>query len=78
MSFDHNKLMGVKMLINLQFFILLYYLKYILGINTFQRIDVFKFRLFYGIFYNYLFFKITSRVYFSPFCLFSLLPHPTI
>lgn len=49
--------MGVKMLINLQFLILLYYLKYILGMNIFWCIDVFKFRLFYGIFYNYLFLK---------------------
>ena len=54
---DKDKHMGVKMLIASQRFILLFYLKYILGINIFQCINVFKFRLFYDILLNYLFLK---------------------
>ena len=57
MSPDKDKHMGVKMLTASQIFILLFYLKYILGINIFQCINVFKFRLFYDIFLNYLFLK---------------------
>ena len=57
MSPDKDKHMGVKMLTASQRFILLFYLKYILGINIFQCINVFKFRLFYDIFLNYLFLK---------------------